>query len=448
MAESAISLAVTSLTSEITRISGYKGDLQKLQRLMTRIEAALGDAATKPIQSEVDKVLVSELQDLALDAQDILDDVSYHQLRRRRRRRRGNRRGQVNFFFFPSVSLFRLQVSVSDRLNDLNLKLDEIANDKSRIGGLKLYDPITNVVESERLGLNYSNSDSSRETVPFVIGSEVFGRETDKSAVVEMMLFWETDHVLPVISIVGPERIGKTTLAQLVYNDEDVRDHFQLRFWISVGDGFVVKRLFAQILQQIFCKNCELTSMNEIGIWVHRELVGKRFLIVLDGVSVGDHDLEEKWDDFSLPLRCCGSLGSKIILTTRNQTVASIVRSTYTYPLSALSDEDCWHIFERAAFGNGGFDGTNILKNIGTKIVRKCDGVPHSARRLGGLMRFEREEQHWLRILDSDIKDVIDEQYDVAAVFGRSLKNFPPQLNSCLIYCSIFPKDYEVRKRP
>ncbi|KAK9140666.1 hypothetical protein Scep_010347 [Stephania cephalantha] len=378
-----------------------------------------------------------------MDAQDILDDVRYHELRRRCRR---NRHGEVSFSY--SFSSLGLQVRISHRLNDLNSKLDEIANAKSTFGGLKFY-----VVESERVGLNPNpnpNPNPSRETVPFVIVSEVFGRESDKSTVMEM-LFGGTDDddddVLPVISIVGPMGIGKTTLAQLVYNDKYVRDHFELRFWISVSDGFVVKRLLAQILQQILCKNCELTSMNEIGIWVHRELVGKRFLIVLDGVSAGDLDLEEKWDDFTLPLRCCGSLGSRIISTTRSQTVASNVGSTYTYPLSALSDEDCLLTFERAAFGKGGLEGTNILRDIGTKIVKKCEGVPHLARRMGGFMRFEREEQYWLRILDCDIRDVIDEQYDGTAVFGRSsLNNLPPQLNSCLIYCSIFPKGYQVKK--
>ncbi|KAL0007025.1 hypothetical protein SO802_008527 [Lithocarpus litseifolius] len=69
--------------------------------------------------------------------------------------------------------------------------------------------------------------------------SEVFDRDCDKQEIIKLLLPDNaSDKQLSVISIEGNGRIGKTTLARLVYNDQRVSHHFHLKAWVGVPDDF------------------------------------------------------------------------------------------------------------------------------------------------------------------------------------------------------------------
>ena len=54
-----------------------------------------------------------------------------------------------------------------------------------------------------------------------------------------------------VMLIVGMGGVGKTTLPQIIYNDEEVKKKFQIRGWACVSDPFHPEAITRQILESI-----------------------------------------------------------------------------------------------------------------------------------------------------------------------------------------------------
>ena len=111
-------------------------------------------------------------------------------------------------------------------------------------------------------------------------------------------------------------------------------------------------------------------------------LMGKKFLFVLDDVW---HESNEQWDLLKSSFES-GGYGSKIIMTTGSENVASKMKNLPSHGLQIISHDDCWQLFANHVFNNIGSDVRPELLDIGKKIVKRCKGLPLAIKLMAGLL--------------------------------------------------------------
>ncbi|KAM3383119.1 hypothetical protein P3S68_008694 [Capsicum galapagoense] len=89
-----------------------------------------------------------------------------------------------------------------------------------------------------------------------------------------------------VIPIVGMGGIGKTTLANEVYNNESILRHFYVRAWATVSQQQNIKKILLSLLQSTIKMDDTVKTKGEAELpyMLQKSLKRKRYFIVLDDI--------------------------------------------------------------------------------------------------------------------------------------------------------------------
>ncbi|XP_059644901.1 putative disease resistance protein RGA3 [Cornus florida] len=402
-----------------------KMNVQKLQVTIPRIQAALEDAYDKHIIDKATALWLSTVKDAVYRGEELLDDLTISESR-------------------PSMVPLRTKAAAetAHELNNLVLEIEKIANSvyEFRLKESRVYWQPKGACERQQ------------STGSIVIESEVRGRQEDKEKIVDLLIddAWKgaaatTNYSdVLVIPIVGIGGLGKSTLAQLVYNDNKASEHFELKMWVCVSQDFNVRKIVKEAIESGTKSKCEISGMDALQSHMVDILSRKRHLMVLDDVWNEDAD---EWETLRTLLGR-GVKGSTVIVTTRSEKVASIMATTTTsiYRLKVLAEDDCWAIFKQRAFRPEEEEDHSNLFPIGKEIVKKCGGVPLAAKTFGSLMRFKRKEREWLYVQNSELWNIQDCQTGILPALRFSYSHLPSHLKRCFAFCSIFPRSYQINK--
>ncbi|MFS7926027.1 putative P-loop containing nucleoside triphosphate hydrolase, leucine-rich repeat domain superfamily [Helianthus anomalus] len=371
------------------RSNGIHSELKKLESTLIKIQSLLNDASQKETTNEAVQQWLNDLRHLAYDVDDVLDDLATEDMRREFDQQSGAITSQVRKLVPTCCINLSLSERLHPKLDNITAKFEDLEKEKDRLGLINL--------KHEKPKRPYQTSllDTSR----------IVGRQEEiKELLVKLFENGSCTQNFSIVPIVAMGGLGKTTLAKLLYDDAEVKKHFELKAWVSVSDQFDIFNISKVILQSVQGEDKELTDQNLLQVALKNQLKEKRFLIVLDDVWSESYD---DWQTLVSPFKECAP-GSKIIMTTRKVQLLTKLGCVHLHHVQTLSHDDAVSLFAQHALGADNFDSHPFLKQYGEGIVEKCDGLPLALTVLGRSLRTKNDEEEWKELLNNEIWRLVE----------------------------------------
>lgn len=438
IAKSALQLFTSLAKDEFYLLWKSGKELERLENSIETISLILQDADKLQSQELAVQSCLSRLRKAMYDAEDFFDGLAAKALHKKTIT--GNAfKKEVRLFFSKSTNQLGMIFKIAHEVKSLRESLDGIKEDMNLCGIIRKSPsvPIQQVIRFDRDG-----------THSFVHEEDVIGRDVDRDRIIKMLLVQDQgetsddDRKFSVVAIIGFGGLGKTTIAQYVYNNDEVKQGFDVCLWACINDLSPLDKVLIEIIAS------QEKRHNDLGIEMLQKKLraiigGRKFLVVLDDVWDENYG---NWQGLEGILKC-GLNGSKVLVTTRSARVAECLNAPKSnrIDLEVLSDESAWSLFVRKAFRKGELSEHPELEQVGRKIVRRCGNVPLAVILVGSLLLHkEKEERIWSGFLDNQLKELSsnDGMINIKKVLMVSYNDLPPPLKLCFAYCSLFPKDH------
>ncbi|KAK4438442.1 Disease resistance protein RPM1 [Sesamum alatum] len=275
------------------------------------------------------------------------------------------------------------------------------------------------------------------------VGKNVMvGFDEDVMELKHRLTGWESK--LQVIPITGMGGAGKTTLARNLYDDSLVKDHFDVRAWVTISQTYLVDDVIRGLLADfgVATNKQKEKSFQDLTQILWKNLKGRRYLIVLD-----DTWSTKVWDDMKRIFPDDGN-GSRIMLTTRLQGVAIYTTDSLSPPhqIRLLDEDKSWHLLCQEVFGQEGCPPEFLeLEDIGKMIARNCNGLPLATSVVGGLLaKSVMTREFWGYVAENVNSIAIQNEEHCSEILSLSYNHLPHHLKPCFLYFGAFPEDYEI----
>ncbi|XP_048543206.1 disease resistance protein RPM1-like isoform X1 [Triticum urartu] len=449
----AISMAASAAATEMSLLIGVRKDIWFIKDELKTMQAFLVAAEKTKKKNMLLEVWAEQVRDLAYGIEDCLDEFMVHVGSQSRSRR-----------------LLKLndRHRIASQIRDLKARVEEVSNRNARYNLINA-DASSNIDE-----VNASMEDVRSHSAGNIDEAELVGFVKPKEELIKMVDVNSRDGLSKVICVVGMGGLGKTTLAGKAYaskedivnkfaccawvyaSKEDIVNKFACCAWVTVSQSFskieMLKEMISQLLGTESLRKClkeleqKAVQVEHLANYLREKLEDKRYFIVLDDLWTID---AWNWIKYiAFPIR--NNKGSRIIVTTRDVGLAAQCTSeSLIYHLKHLQIEDATNLLLRKS-GKTREDMKNDKKMMAVvnKIVKKCGGLPLAILTIGGMLGNKKATE-WESIY-TQIPSELESNPSLEAmrrIVTLSYNNLPSHLKSCFLYLSIFPEDFEIKRR-
>uniref|UniRef100_A0A0E0LGD9 NB-ARC domain-containing protein n=1 Tax=Oryza punctata TaxID=4537 RepID=A0A0E0LGD9_ORYPU len=352
--------------------------LENLQRLLLRFRIIIDEAEERCITNQAMLEQLSILRKEMFRGYYMLDTF-------RCRAHQGKDHGEVSLSF--AISKF----SPAKRIRFCSGSSSQIVSELQRVLG----DLETTIADANEF-IAFLSSCPRLHRQPYsmylILDQCMFGRKMEMEYIINFLLRpgnhgTQEPGVLP---IVGPGRVGKSTLVEHACNDERVRNHFsQIVFFtqadledesmVDLRDGGVIKHR---------------NRASDIGrVLAIVELDGDRYSEGLDK-NIDEALLERLYSIYKTRI----PRDSKIIVTSRSDKIARL-GATPPLRLQLLSKEAYWYFFKVRTFGSMDASEHPEMASIAMDIAVETEGCFMGANVFSRLLRSNANTHYWSLVL-------------------------------------------------
>ncbi|CAI9095533.1 OLC1v1031514C1 [Oldenlandia corymbosa var. corymbosa] len=442
-ADTVVSFVINQLTtilSEEGRLwGGIREGVQSIKDELGHMRAFLEAAEAREDDNPRVQEWIKQVRDAAYDIEDLLDEFTFLFAHRHEKGFCGRCKRAC-----LGIKKLKARRNIAGEIQSIKNRITNISDAHMRYSRIENNFPHHVAPVPVPSTINAWWKDELLEGKPKLVGIQ----EPKQKLVSELL---EGDAGLKVISVVGMQGIGKTTLVKKVHEDPEVRNQFPIRAMVTADQNYTTVGLFKDLVRQIYeqikkpISNIveSIPGVDGLRSFIRDLLQEKRYVIIVDDVS----DVNS-WNSIKSALPE-SSNGSRVMLTTRMPEVAqaSGLGTHHVHKMKPLSPEESWNLFCNRTFKDNNCP--YHLKHIAQDILSKCEGLPLAIVTMGGLLASKDHNNvgEWEMVQRSigGEEDGLDELDRVKKLIHLNYKTLPSHLKNCLLYMSIFPKDCDVQ---
>ncbi|KAK3121386.1 hypothetical protein QOZ80_8BG0652070 [Eleusine coracana subsp. coracana] len=229
---------------------------------------------------------------------------------------------------------------------------------------------------------------------------EVFGRDIDRDLIIDLLTKESAADGCSTrysgVAIVGHAGAGKSTLAQHIYNDDRIKEHFDVRMWVCISREIDVHRHTQGILESALNWKCphfdNLDTLQKTLKGILEK--SKKFLLVLDDVWFKESSKEKEWDLLLRPL-VSQQAGSKVLVTSVRDVLPAALFCNEVIRLEDMDDADFLALFKHHAFSGAEIRDQWLqlqLEEIAEKIAKRLGRSPLAAKVIGSQLSMRKRD--------------------------------------------------------